>query len=104
MITHDAVVAGEVRFAFAAIDDQCRDLRALAQRQLGCRRECGATETDDAGSRDAVGDFFRRKCERIGWDIGFGGAVFAIGLKRDGHERQSGRVRRRNFTDRRNGA
>ena len=98
-VAHDAVVAGEIGFAFAAVDDQRVDLAALAERQLDRRRKGGAAQPDHAGRGDQRRDLRRCQRERIGRNVGLECAVVSIGFKGDGLERQARRMRRGDLAD-----
>ena len=56
LLQEDAVVGGEVRLAFAAVDDHALALGARRRRELDVRRERRAAEADDTGAVDLLDD------------------------------------------------
>ena len=56
LLQEDAVVGGEVRLAFAAVDDDAFALGARRRRKLDVRRERRAAEADDTGAVDLLDD------------------------------------------------
>jgi hypothetical protein len=98
-VTHDAVVAGQIGFALAAIDDQCVYGQALAERELDRRREGGAAEADHTGRRGASCDFLGRQGKGIGDRVGIDPAIGEIGFDGDRGKTQSRGMRGSDFGD-----
>ena len=65
MLAHEAVVAGQIGFAFCTVDDKGVQCVTLAQVELYCRRESRTAHTDNAAFGHPPGNDRRFADERI---------------------------------------
>ena len=96
-VAHDAVIAGQIRFAFAPVHDQGLDLEPLAEGELDRRREGRPAQADHPGQGGAPGDFFRAQGEGIGDRIEGDPFVLEVGFDADRRKAQARGMGRGDF-------
>ena len=90
-ILHQAIVSGDIGFAFRSIDNQSIDFIAAAA-QFCSRGEASAAQTGNAKLVDALNQFFTRLVVVVAPAVALDPAVFAIGVDNNAEFRQRGRV------------
>ena len=90
-ILHQAIVSGDIGFAFGGIDNQCVDFITAAA-QFCSRREAGAAESGDAKLMDTFDQFFTRLVVIVAPALALNPAIFAIGVDNNAQFRQRGRM------------
>ncbi len=90
-ILHQAIVCGDIGFAFCSIDNQGIDFIAAAA-QFCSRGEAGAAESGDAKLVNTLDQLFTRLVVVVAPAVALDPAVFAIGVDNNAEFRQRGRV------------
>ncbi|MOA00046.1 hypothetical protein D3C78_1193900 [compost metagenome] len=98
-LAHQAVVAGQVGLALAAVDQHGLDLVAGALLELDRRREDRPAHADDAGLGDALGQDQRALVEGIGRHVQLDPALLAVALEDHAVDGQAGGMRSEDRAD-----